>query len=50
MPTEIAKVKQADPHMIRKVDVKGWVSQIIGSCRSLGLVVVPRPEDIPQKK
>ncbi|WZN61565.1 mitochondrial ribosomal protein L11 [Chloropicon roscoffensis] len=47
---EIAKVKQADPHLKRHLSVQSWVSQIIASCKSVGIEVVPRPEDIPKKK
>ena len=47
---EIAKVKQADPHLKKHLSVKSWVSQIIASCKSIGVEVVPRPEDIPKKK
>ncbi|QDZ17885.1 mitochondrial ribosomal protein L11 [Chloropicon primus] len=47
---EIAKVKQSDPSLKRHLPLKSWVSQIIASCRSMGIEVVPRPEDIPKKK
>ena len=46
---EIAKVKKADPFMRTHIPLQSWVSQIICSCKSLGIEVVPKPEDIPKK-
>lgn len=47
---EIAKMKQGDPHLKKHLPLKSWVSQIIASCKSIGIEVVPKPEDIPRKK